>query len=111
MGAVGSRVARQLIATDPGVEVVVSDTDRERLERTSPLRQVDKIRVPLLLAYGELGERVDIKHARLLVAELKRHGKPYEFIVKNNEGHGFYREDNRIEFYRTLERFLAQHMR
>ena len=36
MGAVGSRVARQLIATDPGVEVVVSDTDRDRLERTVP---------------------------------------------------------------------------
>ncbi|MFN3218088.1 MAG: Gfo/Idh/MocA family oxidoreductase [Acidimicrobiales bacterium] len=36
MGAVGSRVARQLIATDPGIEVVVSDADRERLDRTAP---------------------------------------------------------------------------
>lgn len=85
--------------------------DRERLDRTSPLKHVANIQAPLLLAYGELDERVDIKHAQALVAELKRHDKPHEYMVKFNEGHGFYRQDNRFEFYTALERFLAEHMK
>lgn len=85
--------------------------DRERLDRTSPLKHVANIRVPLFLAYGELDERVDIKHAQSLIAELKRHDKTYEYMVKFNEGHGYRREDNRLEFYGALERFLAAHMK
>ncbi len=85
--------------------------DRERLEATSPLRHVDRIRVPLFLAYGERDERVDIKHAQALIAQLKKHDKAYEYMVKSTEGHGYRREENQIEFYSELERFLGQHLR
>jgi dipeptidyl aminopeptidase/acylaminoacyl peptidase len=84
--------------------------DRERLEATSPLKHVANIRVPLLLAYGERDPRVVLKHAHELISELKRHRKPYHAIIKRDEGHGFYREKNRIEFYATVERFLKEHL-
>ena len=31
-------------------------------------------------------------------------------MVKDNEGHGFQNEENRFDFYRVMERFLAKHM-
>lgn len=82
-----------------------------RLERVSPLRNVDRIRAPLFLAYGELDERVDMKHVTRLVNELKKHGKPYELMVRSNEGHGFYKEENAKAFYLAIEKFLAEHLR
>ena len=32
-------------------------------------------------------------------------------MVKDNEGHGFHNEENRFDFYRTMERFLAKHLK
>ena len=32
------------------------------------------------------------------------------YIVKDNEGHGFANEENRLYFYRAVERFLAKHL-
>jgi dipeptidyl aminopeptidase/acylaminoacyl peptidase len=84
--------------------------DRERLRATSPLRNVANIRAPVLLAYGEQDPRVVLKHAQQLVSELKRHDKPHEVIIKRDEGHGFYRLRNQLEFYGRMEKFLAQHM-
>jgi dipeptidyl aminopeptidase/acylaminoacyl peptidase len=34
-----------------------------------------------------------------------------EYLVKENEGHGFRNEENRFEFYEAMERFLEKHLR
>lgn len=85
--------------------------DRDRLEATSPLRNADRIRAPVFFAYGELDDRVDMKHGTKLAGILRRNGVPVEWLSRTDEGHGFYRWDNKIAFYRTMEKFLAEHLR
>jgi dipeptidyl aminopeptidase/acylaminoacyl peptidase len=84
--------------------------DRERLRATSPLLNADKIRVPVFFAYGELDERVDMKHATKLASKLKANHIPIEWMVRTDEGHGYHHWKNKIEFYQTAERFLADNM-
>lgn len=83
---------------------------KEQLKATSPMRKADQIRVPVFFAYGELDDRVDLKHGTKLVAELRKNGVPVELMVKHDEGHGFRHWDNKIEFYTTMEKFLDQYM-
>ncbi len=46
-----------------------------------------------------------------IVEALRKRNIYVEYIVKDNEGHGFRNEENRFEFYRAMERFLAIHLR
>ena len=45
-----------------------------------------------------------------MVEAMRRRGVEVEYIVKDNEGHGFRNEENRFEFYEAMERFLARHV-
>jgi dipeptidyl aminopeptidase/acylaminoacyl peptidase len=45
-----------------------------------------------------------------IVAALRSHGVPVEYLVKENEGHGFANEENQFEFYRAMEAFLTEHL-
>jgi dipeptidyl aminopeptidase/acylaminoacyl peptidase len=42
---------------------------------------------------------------------MKKRGVEVEYIVKDNEGHGFANEENRFEFYEAMDRFLARHLK
>ncbi len=84
-------------------------TDREELREWSPVNHVEKIRAPLLMAYGERDPRVVLKHAEILEKELKRHKKVYEYISFHNEGHGFSKEENVYAYYRKLDAFLKRY--
>lgn len=91
----------------------MTGTEAERqanMERVSPLRNVEKIQVPLFLAYGELDERIDMKHVTRLIRELKKHNKKYEFMVRSFEGHGYVRPENKLAYYKALERFLKHNL-
>jgi dipeptidyl aminopeptidase/acylaminoacyl peptidase len=46
-----------------------------------------------------------------MVEALKQRGITVEYLVKDNEGHGFRNEENRFDFYRAMEKFLAEHMK
>jgi dipeptidyl aminopeptidase/acylaminoacyl peptidase len=91
---------------------MVGHPEREKalLEAASPLFHVDKIRVPLLIAQGAKDPRVNVNESDQMVAALKKRGLAVEYILKDNEGHGFHNEENRFEFYEAMERFLAKHM-
>ena len=45
-----------------------------------------------------------------MVAALKKRGVEVEYMVKNNEGHGFHNEDNRYDFYGAMEKFFAKYL-
>ena len=72
--------------------------DKEQLKESSPINHVDKIQVPVFLANGELDPKVPIATGRALAKALQKRGKLYDFMVKEDEGHGFYKQANRIEF-------------
>lgn len=87
------------------------ETDKELLAAASPALHADNIRAPLLIAQGAQDPRVNIEESNQMVAALNKHGIDVEYIVKDNEGHGFHNEENRFEFYEAMERFLEKHLR
>jgi dipeptidyl aminopeptidase/acylaminoacyl peptidase len=87
--------------------------DKELMNRMSPLAHVDKIKAPLMIVHGAKDPRVVKKHAYDLRDELEDRGitlSDDEWIMKTNEGHGFRKEENRIELYQKMEKFLAKHL-
>lgn len=91
----------------------VGDPKRERqqLEEVSPLNFVDRIQAPVFLAYGGKDERVPLEQGKRLASELKKRGKTFELLIKDDEGHGFRKEENRIELYQRIDAFLKQHLK
>ncbi len=86
------------------------ETDRELLERLSPLGRVDRIRAPLLVIHGANDPRVPVGEAEQIVAALKARGLAVEFLRFEDEGHGVARRENRIRAYGTVARFLCAHL-
>ena len=86
------------------------ETDKESLAETSPVMHAHNIRAPLLIAQGAQDPRVNIDESDQMVAALKKHGIAVEYLVKENEGHGFANEENRFEFYEAMEKFLKRHL-
>jgi dipeptidyl aminopeptidase/acylaminoacyl peptidase len=85
--------------------------DKARMTATSPALNADKIRTPLLVAQGARDPRVNKAESDQIVAALRGRGVDVDYIVKDNEGHGFANEENRFEFYAAMERFLARHLK
>ena len=90
--------------------VMVGDLDRDRaqLRATSPALNADRIRAPVFMAYGGEDRRVPIIHGERMRDALERLGKPVEWMVKTEEGHGFTKLENRVEFYSRLEAFMRR---
>jgi dipeptidyl aminopeptidase/acylaminoacyl peptidase len=86
------------------------ETEKELLTAASPLFSADKISAPLLIAQGANDPRVKKAESDQIVEALRKRGIDVPYIVKDNEGHGFANEENRLYFYRALERFLAKHL-
>jgi dipeptidyl aminopeptidase/acylaminoacyl peptidase len=76
----------------------------------SPITKVDQIRTPLLVIQGANDSRVVQAESDNLVAALRARGVDVEYMVKDDEGHGFVNPDNLIDMYRLVERFLAEHL-
>jgi dipeptidyl aminopeptidase/acylaminoacyl peptidase len=87
------------------------DRDAERLRRTSPVYLAERIKAPVLLAYGAADRRVPIEHGTRMKAALDRAGVKYEWMVMEGEGHGFRALDNQKAFYGAMEKFLAANLK
>lgn len=86
------------------------DTEEEFLKSRSPLFHVDKIGIPLLIAQGAHDPRVKQAEAEQIVEALRAKGKPVEYLLYPDEGHGFAKPANRLDFYAKAEAFLAKHL-
>lgn len=86
------------------------ETDSIQFRATSPALNADKIMTPLFVAQGANDPRVNINESNQIVDALKKRGVDVEYMVKENEGHGFYNEENRFDFYRAMEKFLSKYL-
>jgi dipeptidyl aminopeptidase/acylaminoacyl peptidase len=86
------------------------EKDKELLEKISPLFHADKIKAPLFVAQGANDPRVNKIESDQIVEAVKKRGVEVEYMIKENEGHGFRNEENRFDFYRAMEKFLAKHL-
>lgn len=84
--------------------------DADQLAATSPALHADKIKVPLFVAQGANDPRVNKSESDQMVEALRQRGVVVEYMVKDNEGHGFHNQENRFDFYRAMERFLKAHL-
>jgi dipeptidyl aminopeptidase/acylaminoacyl peptidase len=86
------------------------DSDDAFNERISPLFHVEKIRAPLLIGQGANDPRVKQAEADQIAFSMHAKGIPVEYILYPDEGHGFARPANRIDFNGRTERFLQRHL-
>jgi dipeptidyl aminopeptidase/acylaminoacyl peptidase len=84
--------------------------DSLMLAEVSPVFLVDRIRCPLFVAQGANDPRVNINESNQIVDSLRKMGLTVEYMVKDNEGHGFYNQENQFDFYRAMEQFLGTHL-
>ena len=85
--------------------------ERAIAREASPVYQVDKITKPVYVVQGANDPRVNINESDQIVIALRAKGMEIPYMVKYNEGHGFYREENRMDFYSTMLGFLAKHLK
>ena len=84
--------------------------DEKELQRISPTRHANAIRIPVMLIHGGKDETAPKEHAFLMKAALEKAGRPPEWYYVDYEGHGFYDTENVTEVYNRLEAFLAKHI-
>ncbi|MFL5340165.1 MAG: S9 family peptidase [Gemmataceae bacterium] len=90
-------------------DVRVGDSESLLRER-SPLFKVDQIKIPLLIAQGANDPRVKQAESEQIVEAMKKAGKPVEYMLFPDEGHGFARPENQLKFAAAAEAFLAKHL-
>ncbi|HEX7803438.1 MAG TPA: S9 family peptidase [Pseudoxanthomonas sp.] len=81
---------------------------RNSLAAVSPTNMASRIKVPVFLAAGGEDERAPIAHSRLMERRLMAAGVPVETLYFDTEGHGFYTEPHRREYYEKLLAFLGR---
>jgi dipeptidyl aminopeptidase/acylaminoacyl peptidase len=92
--------------------VRVGDLEKEEdfLKSRSPLFKADKIKIPMLIAQGKNDPRVKQAESEQIVEAIRKAGKPVEYLLFEDEGHGFARPENRLKFYAAAEGFLAKYL-
>ncbi len=85
--------------------------DADRLRDRSPFFFLDRIRAPLLLAAGKNDPRCPPEESQQVVEALRRQGRPCEFLLYADEGHGFARLENSFDAYRKIVAFLDRELK
>ena len=88
----------------------VLGTDEAKLKAYSPSYNIDKLKAPVLIVHGGDDERAPIEQAEALIDALKKAKHPYEYMLLENEGHGFYKPAHRTKYYKRVLAFLDEHL-
>lgn len=85
--------------------------DPEYLRRISPLFHAENIRRPLIVLQGANDPRVLKVESDEIVEAVRANGVPVEYLVFDDEGHGFEKKENQAEGYRAVREFLDRHLK
>ena len=88
-----------------------SKEDQEIMKKVSPALNVDKMKKPLFVIQGANDPRVNIDESDQVVLNLRKRGFDVPYMVKYDEGHGFGKEHNKIELYKSMMGFFAKHLK
>ena len=92
-------------------EIGDPETQLDMLKEVSPLFHADKIRRPLIVLQGANDPRVIKPESDEIVEAVKKSGVPVEYVVFDNEGHGFTKKVNEIRANKAILEFLDKHLR
>ena len=84
--------------------------DADLLWERSPLSRAEHVSIPLLIGQGANDPRVKQAESEQFVTVLRDRGIDHEYLLFEDEGHGFAKPDNRLRFYAAVEAFLARHL-
>ena len=84
--------------------------DAELIKAASPLYQADKIVRPLLIGQGANDPRVNVKESEQIVDAIEKNRGRVTYVLYPDEGHGFARPENRIDFNARAEKFLSEYL-
>ena len=84
--------------------------DKPMLTRASPLFAADKIKIPMLIGQGANDPRVKQAESEQIVDAIAKHGGSAIYVLYSDEGHGFARPENRLDFIARTEKFLADNL-
>lgn len=87
----------------------IEGEERTDLNAISPLRQQQRLRVPVLIGHGQNDITVPVEQTRRLVQALQRRSAAHESIVYPKAGHSFTTAEERADWLRRVEAFLARH--
>lgn len=85
--------------------------DSVRLHKISPLFHAQNVTKPLLVLQGAKDPRVLQAESDEIVAEVKKNGVPVEYVLFEDEGHGFVKKENEIEGYGKVLQFLDKYLK
>lgn len=83
---------------------------KAQLERQSPLNHVDKIKTPLMIVQGANDPRVKKAEADQIVIALRDRNYPIQYLLADDEGHGFARPVNNMAMFAAAEKFMAKYL-
>lgn len=92
-------------------EIGDPNTDRENLKAVSPLFHSDKIVRPLMVLQGKNDPRVIKPESDEIVEAVKKNGRVVEYVVFDDEGHGFTKKANEIRGYKAILDFLDKYLK
>lgn len=87
------------------------EKDADYFREVSPVFHADKINAPILIVQGAKDKRANLNEIDQFVKEVKSRGGDIKYILKADEGRHFIKQENRVEFYQNLEKFLDENLR
>jgi dipeptidyl aminopeptidase/acylaminoacyl peptidase len=87
------------------------EEDAELLRERSPMTYIENVKAPLLVIQGAKDPRVVKPESDQLVEKLRSLGREVEYVVFDDEGHGFTKRQNELKAYRLAAEWLEQHLR
>lgn len=79
------------------------------LADVSPIRFIERIRAPLLIAHGKKDTIVPYSQSEKMAEALRKSGRSVELVLYDNEGHGFADATHSTDFLKRVEAFLARY--
>jgi len=87
-----------------------AEEDREFLMERSPITYVDQLKCPLMVVQGAMDPRVVKAESDQMVERLRARGREVEYLVFEDEGHGFTKRHNQLKGYGAMADFLVRHL-
>ncbi|RPF51040.1 S9 family peptidase [Aquisalibacillus elongatus] len=86
------------------------EKDREKFEEDSPITYLDSMKKPMLVIQGAKDPRVVKAESDQIVEALQKQGTEVEYLVLDDEGHGFSKKENEIKVYKKVLEFFEQYV-
>lgn len=87
------------------------DEEQELLRSISPVFYADQITKPVMILQGATDPRCPKDQSDEMVAAIRRNGGTAEYLVYEDEAHGFRKRKNAIHAYEAILNFFDRHLK